>query len=126
MSYTDQGTAQGSVIGPSIANIYLHYVMDEWFNNDVKPRLKGRCFLIRFADDAILGFEFEEDACRVAEVLPKRFSKYGLSLHPDKTRLVRFRRPARGARRRCGRDRRRGGAGQLRALPAPRAHPNLW
>jgi RNA-directed DNA polymerase len=99
LSYTDLGTPQGGVISPMIANIYLHYVLDEWFGKMVQPRLKGRCFLIRFADDAILGFEFEEDACRVAEVLPKRFSKYGLSLHPDKTRLVRFLRPARGAKK---------------------------
>jgi hypothetical protein len=82
-----------------IANIYLHYVLDDWFVNEVQPRLKGRCCLMRFADDAIMGFEYEEDARRVAEVLPKRFHKYGLQVHPDKTRLVRFIRPARGARK---------------------------
>jgi RNA-directed DNA polymerase len=97
LSYTALGTPQGGVISPLIANVYLHYVLDDWFVKDVQPRLKGRCFLIRFADDALLGFEHEEDARRVAEVLPKRFGKYGLSLHPDKTRLVRFIRPARGA-----------------------------
>jgi hypothetical protein len=99
LSYNDLGTPQGGVISPMIANIYLHSVLDDWFVNDVQPRLKGRCFLIRFADDAILGFEYEEDARRVAEVLPKRFEKYGLRVHPDKTRLVRFVRPARGARK---------------------------
>jgi group II intron reverse transcriptase/maturase len=99
LSYNDLGTPQGGVISPMIANIYLHYVLDDWFVNDVQPRLKGRCFLIRFADDAILGFEYEEDARRVAEVLPKRFEKYGLRVHPDKPRLVRFVRPARGARK---------------------------
>lgn len=99
LSYTEQGTPQGGVISPIIANIYLHYVLDEWFINEVTPRLKGRCFVVRFADDAILGFEYEEDARRVAEVLPKRFEKYGLHIHPDKTRLVRFIRPGRGARK---------------------------
>ena len=99
LSYTDLGTPQGGVISPIIANIYLHYVLDDWFVTEVKPRLKGRCFLIRFADDAILGFEYEEDARRVMEVLPKRFEKYGLRTHPEKTRLVRFIRPARGAKK---------------------------
>ena len=104
LSYNDLGTPQGGVISPIIANIYLHYVLDDWFVTEVKPRLKGRCFLIRFADDAILGFEYEEDARRVMEVLPKRFEKYGLRIHPQKTRLVRFIRPARGAKK----DRRNG------------------
>lgn len=97
MSYTDLGTPQGGVISPLIANIYLHYVLDDWFVKEVKPRLKGRCFLIRFADDAVMGFEYEADARRVLAVLPKRFEKYGLRLHPDKTRLVRFIRPIYGA-----------------------------
>jgi hypothetical protein len=74
-------------------------VLDDWFVNEVQPRLKGRCFLIRFADDAILGFEYEEDARRVAEVLPKRVEKYGLSVHPEKTRLVTFVRPRYGAKK---------------------------
>jgi RNA-directed DNA polymerase len=97
LSYTDLGTPQGGVISPLIANIYLHYVLDDWFVKEVQPRLKGRCFLTRFADDAVLGFEYEEDARRVLAVLPKRFEKYGLRLHPDKTRLVRFLRPDKGA-----------------------------
>ena len=104
VEYTDLGTPQGGVVSPLIANIYLHYVLDEWFIKDVQSRLKGRCFLIRFADDAILGFEYEEDARRVMEVLPKRFEKYGLRIHPDKTRVVRFIRPACGAKK----DRRNG------------------
>jgi RNA-directed DNA polymerase len=97
VSYTDQGTAQGSVIGPSIANIYLHYVMDEWFIKTVTPCLKGRCFLVRCADDAVLGFEYEEDARRVRDVLFKRLNKYGLEAHARKTRLVKFPRPPKGA-----------------------------
>ncbi len=97
LSYTDRGTSQGSVIGPSIANIYLHYVMDEWFIKEVSPRLRGRCFLVRFTDDAVLGFEFEEDARRVREVLFKRLNKYGLEAHAKKTRLVKFTRPPKGS-----------------------------
>ena len=91
LSYPDEGTPQGGVISPLLANIYLHYVLDEWIVQEVQPRLRGRVFLIRYADDFVLGFTCEEDARRVLEVLPKRFGKYGLTIHPDKTRLVRFR-----------------------------------
>jgi hypothetical protein len=97
LSYTDLGTPRGGVISPMIAKIYVHDVFDDWFVKEVQPRLKGRCCLIRFADDAVLGFEYEKDARRVLAVLPKRFEKYGLRLHPDKTRLGRFIRPACGA-----------------------------
>ena len=92
-SYPEKGTAQGGVISPILSNIYLHEVLDKWFEEVVKPRLKGKGFLIRYADDGILGFENEEDARRVMEVLPKRFAKYGLTIHPEKTRMVRFARP---------------------------------
>ena len=88
------GTPQGGVISPLLANIYLHYVLDVWFEEEVKPCLKGHAFLIRYADDFVMGFACEEDARRVLEVLPKRFGKYGLTLHPDKTRLVPFQRPS--------------------------------
>jgi RNA-directed DNA polymerase len=90
----EQGTPQGGVISPLLANIYLHYVLDVWLEEEVKPRLKGRAFLVRYADDFVMGFACAEDARRVLEVLPKRFAKYGLALHPDKTRLVPFRRPS--------------------------------
>ena len=89
------GTPQGGVISPILANVYLHYVLDEWFEQEVQPRLHGRAFLVRYADDFIIGFSDERDARRVLEVLPKRFGKYGLTLHPEKTRLVRFNRPPR-------------------------------
>src|SRR3954466_15333714 len=89
------GTPQGGVISPLLANIYLHYVLDVWFEQAVKPRLQGRAFLIRYADDFVSGFAREEDARRVLDVLPKRFGKYGLTLHPEKTRLVAFRPPSR-------------------------------
>jgi RNA-directed DNA polymerase len=94
LTLPDTGTPQGGVISPLLANVYLHYVLDVWFERDVKPRLKGRAFLVRYADDFVMGFACEEDARRVLEVLPKRFGRYGLTLHPDKTRLVPFRRPS--------------------------------
>ncbi len=93
VSYPDEGTPQGGVISPLLANIYLHEVLDTWFHDVVRPRLRGRGTLIRYADDAVLVFEREDDARRVLAVLPKRFEKYGLRLHPEKTRLVRFERP---------------------------------
>jgi len=99
VTYPEAGTPQGGVISPLLANIYLHEVLDAWFEGDVKPRLKGRAFLVRYADDAVLGFANEEDARRVLEVLPKRFGKYGLRLHPEKTRLIDYRRPPRGKAR---------------------------
>jgi group II intron reverse transcriptase/maturase len=92
------GTPQGGVISPLLANVYLHYVLDVWFEQEVKPRLQGRAFLIRYADDFVMGFAREADARRVLDVLPKRFGKYGLTLHPDKTRLVAFRPPERSPR----------------------------
>jgi group II intron reverse transcriptase/maturase len=93
VSYPDAGSPQGGVISPLLANVYLHYVLDQWFEQEVKPRLRGYAHLIRYADDFVILFTDEEDARRVMEVLPKRFGKYGLTLHPDKTRLIPFRRP---------------------------------
>ncbi|MBK9383639.1 MAG: group II intron reverse transcriptase/maturase [Planctomycetes bacterium] len=87
------GTPQGGVISPLLANIYLHAVLDEWFHNQVLPCMRAPAFLIRYADDAVLVFTLEKDAQRVMEVLPKRLGRFGLSLHPEKTRLVRFLRP---------------------------------
>jgi len=86
----DAGTPQGGVISPLLANVFLHYVLDEWFVRDVLPRLKGKAFLIRYADDFVIGTTDADDARRILEVLPKRMSKYGLTVHPEKTRLVRF------------------------------------
>lgn len=96
LSRPDAGTPQGGVISPLLANVYLHTVLDEWFAKTVAPRLRGRAHLIRYADDFVMVFEREDDARRVNEVLPQRFSKYGLTLHPEKTRLLEFRRPDRG------------------------------
>jgi group II intron reverse transcriptase/maturase len=93
--HPEAGTPQGGVISPLLANVYLHHVLDEWFEEQVAPRLPGQAFLIRFADDAVMVFSRRADAERVVEVLPKRLGKYGLTLHPDKTRLVRFQPPRR-------------------------------
>jgi RNA-directed DNA polymerase len=93
LTYPEAGTPQGGVISPLLANVYLHYVLDVWFEQEVKPRLQGRAFLVRYADDFVIGFACERDARRVLEVLPKRFGKYGLTIHPDKTRLLPFERP---------------------------------
>jgi RNA-directed DNA polymerase len=95
LSYPEAGSPQGGVVSPILANIYLHEVLDTWFERDVKPRLSGKAHLVRYADDAVLLFETEADARAVMTVLPKRFGKYGLTLHPEKTRLVEFRRPDR-------------------------------
>ena len=97
LTHPESGSPQGGVISPILANAYLHEVLDTWFEQTVKPRLKGRASLIRYADDAVLVFAVEADARRVLDVLPKRFGKYGLTLHPEKTRLVPFQRPARDA-----------------------------
>jgi group II intron reverse transcriptase/maturase len=93
LSYPEAGSPQGGVISPILANVYLHEVLDVWFAEQVQPRLSGRAFLVRYADDAVIVFSEEGDARRVQEVLPKRFGKYGLTLHPEKTRLVPFHRP---------------------------------
>ncbi len=95
LSHPDAGTPQGGVISPLLANIYLHEVLDEWFVREVRPRLRGRAELVRYADDLLFVFAHKDDAERVLAVLPKRFGKYGLALHPDKTRLVSFHRPDR-------------------------------
>ena len=90
LSYKEEGTPQGGVISPLLSNIYLHEVLDQWFENEVQPRMKGRAFLVRYADDFVIGFDNEQDARRVLQVLPQRFERYGLTLHPEKTRLVEF------------------------------------
>jgi hypothetical protein len=100
VTHPETGSPQGGVISPVLANAYLHEVLDTWFEQTVKPRLHGRAHLIRYADDAVLVFEHEGDARRVLEVLPKRFGKYGLTLHPEKTRLVPFQGLRAGAPRR--------------------------
>jgi group II intron reverse transcriptase/maturase len=94
VSYPDSGSPQGGVVSPIASNVFLHYVLDLWFEQEVKPRLKNRAFLIRFADDFVIGFSDLCDAQRVMDVVPKRFGKYGLTVHPTKTKLVPFRSPS--------------------------------
>jgi len=93
VSYPEKGTQQGGVISQMMSNIYLHETLDNWFMETVWPRLRGKAYLVRFADDAVLIFSDEQDACRGMEVLPKRFGKYGLTVHPEKTRIIHFRKP---------------------------------
>lgn len=95
----DEGTPQGGVISPLLANVYLHVVLDDWFERDVWPRMKGKASFVRYADDFVILFEREEDARRVMDVLPKRFARFGLTLHPAKTRLMSFDSPDLGRRR---------------------------
>ncbi len=93
LSYPEAGSPQGGVLSPLLSNIYLHYVMDTWFETMVKPCMEGKVFMVRFADDLVIGFSSKRDALRVLEVLPERFAKYGLTVHPEKTRLVPFNSP---------------------------------
>jgi RNA-directed DNA polymerase len=92
LTYPEEGTPQGGVISPILSNVFLHEVLDKWFEQTVKPRLRGRAFLVRFADDFVMGFERKDDAERVYHVLPRRFERYGLKINSEKTRVVRFRR----------------------------------
>jgi group II intron reverse transcriptase/maturase len=88
-----EGTVQGSTLSPLLGNAYLHYALDLWFAEEVRPRLRGKGMLVRYADDAVFGFERQDDAERVLAVLGKRLKRFGLTLHPQKTRLLDFRRP---------------------------------
>ena len=93
ITYPDKGTPQGGVISPVLSNIFLHHVLDDWYVREVKPRMNGRSFLLRWADDFVVGFEREQDARRLLGVLAKRFERFKLALHPEKTKLIRFGRP---------------------------------
>lgn len=84
------GTPQGNIVSPLLCNVYLHYVLDEWVEKIIRPLLKGKIFIIRYADDFVIGFENEEDAIRVNKVLPKRMQRYGLTIHPEKSQLIKF------------------------------------
>lgn len=90
-----EGTVQGSTLSPLLGNVYLHTVLDRWFSEEVRPRLRGKATFVRYADDGIFGFERQDDAERVMAVLSKRMERFGLTLHPQKTRLLDFRRPSR-------------------------------
>jgi len=96
LSYPEKGTPQGGVASPLLSNIYLHEVLDKWFEEQIKPLLEGEAFMARYCDDFVMGFKSKTDAQRVLEVLGKRLAKYGLELHAEKTRLVDFRPPEKG------------------------------
>ena len=90
LQISGQGTPQGNIVSPLLCNVYMHYTLDKWFHETVRPLLKGEVFLIRYADDFIIGFEYEEDALRVNKALPKRMGKFGLTVHPEKSKLIKF------------------------------------
>lgn len=126
------GTPQGGVISPVLANIYLHYALDLWFEKQVKPRLQGRAMLIRYADDFVVAFQYRDDARRFYQVLPKRLEKFDLQVAPEKTHLKRFSR-FHPSRRRAFQflgfefywDRDRQGEPRLRRVTAPKKHKGL-
>ena len=89
-SDTGKGTPQGAVLSPLLANVFLHYVFDLWIDQWQKRHAKGPCVVIRYADDFVIGFEHEADARVCLEALGERFGKFGLNLHPKKTRLIEF------------------------------------
>jgi group II intron reverse transcriptase/maturase len=98
-----KGTPQGAVLSPLLANVFLHYVFDLWINQWRKRHAKGTCVVIRYADDFVIGFEHEADARACLESLGERLGKFGLNLHPKKTRLIEFGRGSAARREREGR-----------------------
>ena len=101
------GTVQGGSISPLLANVYLHYVFDLWVQRWRRTQARGDVVVVRFADDFVVGFEHREEAERFLADLRERFARFGLALHPDKTRLIEFGRsrgpePARPRRRETG------------------------
>lgn len=93
-TYPEAGSPQGAVISPTLANVYLHYVLDEWLEHMVRPRMRGEIYAVRFADDVVLCFQYRDDAERVQRALHGRLAKYGLQLNAEKTRLIEFGRSA--------------------------------
>jgi RNA-directed DNA polymerase len=101
---TETGSPQGSVVSPLLGNLFLHQVLDEWYVHKVRPRLKGRSFLIRYGDDCVRGCELETEARRIMTALPKRFARFGLTLHPQKTAVIAFGKPFARAEGRAGKS----------------------
>jgi group II intron reverse transcriptase/maturase len=97
--YPGKGTPQGGVVSPLLSNLFLHEVLDDWFVKVVKPRMKGKAGMVRYADDAVIMCELKEDAERIYKVLGLRFEKYGLKIHPEKTKLLDFTKPGEGQRK---------------------------
>ena len=96
------GTPQGSVISPLLANIYLHYAQDLWAHQWRRRHAGGDVIIVRYADDSVVGFQYKNDAERFLKALVERMGKFGLKLHPDKTRLIEFGRFAEVNRRKRG------------------------
>jgi group II intron reverse transcriptase/maturase len=90
LQVSQKGAPQGNIISPLLCNVYMHYALDTWMHETVRPLLRGEVFLLRYADDFIIGFEYQEDALRVTKTLPKRMDKYGLTIHPEKSKLIKF------------------------------------
>ena len=107
------------------ANVFLHYVLDDWFVREVQPRMQGRTFIVRFADDFIIGCEREDDAHRIMAVLPKRFSRYGLTIHPQKSKLIAFARPVGRPTTKQGKQDRQSPSRGVRHIRFSRIHPLL-
>jgi RNA-directed DNA polymerase len=99
---SERGTGQGAAISPLLANIYLHYVLDLWADRWRRREAKGNVVIVRYADDSVFGFEYEDDARRFLEAMRERLAQFALALHPDKTRLIEFGRHAAGERERRG------------------------
>jgi hypothetical protein len=99
---TEEGSPQGSVISPILANLYLHHVLDLWVKSWRKKQARGEIIIVRYADDGVMGFERREDADRFLEQLRERLRKFGLELHPEKTRLIEFGRYAAERRKKRG------------------------
>ena len=99
---TEEGTPQGSVTSPTLANLCLHYVLDVWADVWRKKLAQGDVIIVRYADDAVLGFQYREEAEKFLEQLRGRLRKFGLELHPDKTRLIEFGRYAAERRKKRG------------------------
>jgi retron-type reverse transcriptase len=94
--YPEKGTPQGGVISPLLSNLFLHEVLDDWFVKEVHPRMRGKASMVRYADDAVILCALKEDAERIYKVLGLRFEKFGLTIHPEKTRLLDFTKPRDG------------------------------
>jgi len=99
LEHPGKGTPQGGVISPLLSNLFLHEVLDDWFVKVVKPRMRGKASMVRYADDAVIMCEMKEDAERIYKVLGARFEKYGLKIHPEKTKLLDFTKPGEGQKR---------------------------
>lgn len=105
VSPNEEGTPQGGSISVMLSNVYLHYVLDLWFERVVKPRLRGEAHMVRYIDDFVMCFQYREDALRVQDALCKRLGKFGLTLEPTKTKLVEFGRFAQRRAAKHGRKR---------------------